>query len=268
MHDLALCAIFQNEAPYLKEWIEFHSLVGVQHFYLYNNLSTDPYLNILQPYITSGQVDLSDWPYQSVGHDDWTKLQCQTYENLIQRVKGEVIWLAFLDIDEFLFPVCENDLVNFLSGYRDYAAVCVNWQMYGTSKVSHIPEGKLMIETLLLKAPTDHEENRLVKPIVQPSRVVRVKNPHTFVYQSGDFQVNSNKEPFQGFLSPHIAIDKIRINHYWSKDENYFFKVKAPRRKKWGESASAMIARINTLNQVEDGAILRFIPALRQKVGL
>lgn len=38
-YELAICAIFQDEAAYLKEWIEFHKLVGVQHFYLYNHAS-------------------------------------------------------------------------------------------------------------------------------------------------------------------------------------------------------------------------------------
>jgi hypothetical protein len=32
--NLAITAIFQNEAPYLKEWIEFHLLMGAEHFYL------------------------------------------------------------------------------------------------------------------------------------------------------------------------------------------------------------------------------------------
>ena len=29
MHYLAVCAIYRNEGPYLREWIEFHRLVGV-----------------------------------------------------------------------------------------------------------------------------------------------------------------------------------------------------------------------------------------------
>lgn len=41
-HDyLSIGAIFKDEAPYLAEWIEFHRLVGVEHFFLYDNLSTD-----------------------------------------------------------------------------------------------------------------------------------------------------------------------------------------------------------------------------------
>ena len=38
---LAIAAIFRDEAPYLKEWIEFHRAVGVERFYLFDNLSTD-----------------------------------------------------------------------------------------------------------------------------------------------------------------------------------------------------------------------------------
>ena len=33
---LSICAIYRDEAPYLVEWIEFHRLVGVEHFYLYD----------------------------------------------------------------------------------------------------------------------------------------------------------------------------------------------------------------------------------------
>ena len=49
--DLAIATMFQDEARWLKEWLEYHLLVGVQHFYLYNNLSSDNYQDVLQPYI-------------------------------------------------------------------------------------------------------------------------------------------------------------------------------------------------------------------------
>ena len=70
-YELSIGAIFQNEAPYLKEWIEFHKLVGVEHFYLFNNCSTDDYLAILQPYIESGEVDLFQWPTRAVSWENW-----------------------------------------------------------------------------------------------------------------------------------------------------------------------------------------------------
>jgi hypothetical protein len=43
-HNLAVCAIFRDEAPFLDEWIRFHIGVGATHFYLYNNFSSDDFV--------------------------------------------------------------------------------------------------------------------------------------------------------------------------------------------------------------------------------
>ena len=34
LYDLAVVAIFKDEARYLKEWLDYHLLAGVEHFYL------------------------------------------------------------------------------------------------------------------------------------------------------------------------------------------------------------------------------------------
>jgi hypothetical protein len=38
---LFIGAIIYNEAEYIAEWIEYHLLVGVQKFYIFDNESTD-----------------------------------------------------------------------------------------------------------------------------------------------------------------------------------------------------------------------------------
>lgn len=63
-HYLAVCAIAKDEGPYFKEWIEYHRLVGVGKFYIYDNESTDDTKKILEPYIASGLVDYLYWPGQ------------------------------------------------------------------------------------------------------------------------------------------------------------------------------------------------------------
>src|ERR1700733_4250019 len=70
-YQLAICAIFRDEAPYLKEWIEFHKLVGVEHFYLYNNCSEDDYSAVLQTYIDQEEVELIQWPYLANSWENW-----------------------------------------------------------------------------------------------------------------------------------------------------------------------------------------------------
>ena len=44
---LSICAIYRDEAFYLREWLEFHRLVGVERFFLYHNLSIDDHLSVL-----------------------------------------------------------------------------------------------------------------------------------------------------------------------------------------------------------------------------
>lgn len=49
-----MCRIFKDEAPYLEEWIEYHRLVGVDRFYLYDNNSSDDYMDRIRRYVDEG----------------------------------------------------------------------------------------------------------------------------------------------------------------------------------------------------------------------
>lgn len=261
-YEIALCAIFQNEADYLKEWIEFHKLVGVQHFYLYNNLSDDHYYQVLEPYIVSGEVELLEWDnvYHEDGSRHWSLTQTSAYEHAIKLAKRKAKWLAILDTDEFLFPVQEDNLVDFLRAYECEAALCVNWQMYGTSGVSSILPGHLLIEDLIYKGPTEYGENVHVKSIVRPKWVESVPNPHYCNFLYNCYQVNSNKEPSFGPFS-YVLVDKIRINHYWTRDETFFYEKKVPRREGWADGASFI--RAANINEVVDTSIYKYVDRLR-----
>lgn len=262
-YELAVAAIFQNEAPYLKEWIEFHKLVGVQHFYLFNNISTDDYLSVLAPYMAKGEVDLIQWPYEKTSCEHWLHIQCSSYEHAIQMAAGKAKWLAILDIDEFLFPTVGDHLGTFLKEYEKYGGVGVNWQLFGTSGIAQIPKDKLLIGTLLLKAPEQYHENLNMKSIVRPEAVASCPSPHFVIYKLGYYQVNANQEPFQGPFPPYVAVDKIRVNHYWSRDEAFFYATKVKRRAGFNEAANQAEQRVHNLNIVPDHAILRFVPQLQ-----
>ena len=47
LYDLAVVTIIKNEAPYIKEWLDYHLLAGVNHFYLYDNQDDDEQKKIL-----------------------------------------------------------------------------------------------------------------------------------------------------------------------------------------------------------------------------
>ncbi len=124
-YSVSIAAIFKNEAPYLKEWIEYHKIAGVDHFYLYNNESEDDYMEVLNSYIEDGTVTLIDWPYK--------QKQLESYCDCIKRFKDETRWLGFIDIDEFVVPIQDNDIYSFLKKYEsNRPAVLLYWKIFGT----------------------------------------------------------------------------------------------------------------------------------------
>lgn len=125
-YNVSICAIFKNEAPYLKEWIEFNNIVGVDHFYMYNNNSEDDYEAVLKSYIKSGLVTLIDWPQN--------QKQMECYQTCIKDFSGETKWLGFIDIDEFIVPKSTDSIYEFLKAFENKAgAVNLYWKLFGTS---------------------------------------------------------------------------------------------------------------------------------------
>lgn len=263
-YEFAIAAIFQNEAPYLKEWIEYHKIVGAQHFYLYNNQSNDHYLEVLSPYLQDGTVELVDWNDPDFLHNG----QKNGYRDAIQKCQGKVKWLALIDLDEYFVPKFHNNMADLLAEYNDkeIGGLCVNWQMFGTSNVAKINNGELLIEKLILKAPVDHNENLHVKSIVRPDYVVDPPHVHYFEYDKEHHQVNTRRETISGSRSSYVLIDTLQLNHYWTKDEAFFYTTKIPRRLQWGDTMAIINERLTILNQVQDSAIQRFVPLLKSKM--
>ena len=113
-YNLAIVAIMKNEGPYLKEWIEFHKLVGVQKFYLYDNDSNDDTRQILDEYIKDGTVDYTFFPGQ--------KMQLPAYNDCIEKHKNETKWLAVIDLDEYIVPTKEDSILPLLNEQNDKVA--------------------------------------------------------------------------------------------------------------------------------------------------
>jgi len=279
-YDLAICAIFRNEARFMKEWIEFHKLVGVQHFYLYNHFSEDNYLEILQPYIDTGEVELIDWTLEKIDHireDGYYNLawQPQAYDDCLKKVKGIVKWLAVIDLDEFLLPVKKMSLIDFLKDYEEYGGICPNWVMFGTSNVDKVPDDKLMIECLTM---CDPKGDKTVKSIVRPERVVKMHHVHRADYKKGFFDVNSDKQRIRGksSFSSYILLDKLRINHYWTGDGDRLLHVKLANKLAMDSLEIQYIERLkilrdwlnkaSTWNVTEDVTIHKYLGALKEKM--
>ncbi|MGE0725474.1 MAG: glycosyltransferase family 2 protein [Alphaproteobacteria bacterium] len=229
-HELALCAIFKDEAPNLAEWLSFHHQVGVERFFLYDNESSDGWKDAI---IASGLAR-----HVEVTPTLGKAMQLTAYLDCLRRHGADARWIAFVDCDEFLFPTDGGDLRMLLRDYADQPALAANWVLFGSSGHRERPPGLVsqryvrrgrmgvvLGHSSFLRAPgldptlsaSYRPMNTHVKAIVQPARTIRPLSPHHFEYRDGALAVGEGGDPVDGPWSGHIAVERVRINHYWSK---------------------------------------------------
>ena len=214
MGKLALCLRFRDEARYLEEWIEYYKAAGADHFFLYNNYSSDDYLCVLKPYRDQGLITLIDWPR--------TPASPSAENNCIRRTRGRFDWVGFIDADEFV--VIQNGLSvpDFLDGYSCAPAVALHWYYFGSSGHEHRPRD-WVIRAYRLRASCP---NQHFKVFVRPDQVTRNRNSHNFYYRRARSAVRTDKRSVFGSMGPVGIADMAWINHYFFKSlEDYLEKA-------------------------------------------
>ena len=224
---LAVCAIAKNEGPYFKEWIEWHRAHGVEKFYIYDNESTDETKDVLAPYIESGLVEYNYWPGR--------KRQLAAYDDCFERHRLETRWLAVIDLDEFIVPIQDKTIPEFLHRMENFSVVEINWLVYGSGGARKREPGGVM-ERFRKHSFLEHRLNTHVKSIADPRRVCTMIGCHEAARISGHAADSHGTSLRKGFGDRKPQQDVIRINHYAVKSYEEFLGKRARGR-----------ARINTL---------------------
>ena len=266
-YNLSICAIFKNESPYLTEWIEYHRLTGVDHFYLYNNGSLDTFKRVLRPYIAENLVTLIHWPDLTSSSNDeqhiWPlSTQVTAYENAIKWVAAkETKWLLFLDIDEFLVPLTSDKITETLEQYGEYPGIVISTEFFDAAKKGSLPQRKLVIESLEITAPFKQDIYRAVeKTILKPDQC------SAFMWPPYKCTFKDNRESIK------ISKTELRINRY--RDRLRFQDIEKVAKVLHFNQADFPQNEINELlklgYEIEDQerAIYRFIPDLYKKLGM
>ena len=233
LYDLAVAAIFKDEGHYLKEWLDYHLLAGVEHFYLYNNDSSDDFTEVLAPYVEENLVTLTDWSGKL--------MQYPAYNDALEKFRFECRYMMFIDIDEFIFPKSTRSITEVVDEIllRDpnAAGLSMHWQVFGSNGLEKADYSRGVLERFTRRAPRDwiidlpdHKGNRSVKSIVNPRRADYLWNPHFAIYFPPFHAVNENGAMVKEFLNDPVTVDKIAVNHYFTKSfEEYLAKIKRGR---------------------------------------
>ena len=122
-HDIAVCTMIDSLSKYntrLKEWLTYNILLGVEHFYIFDNrisrstsiddVDHDLRSSILKPFIDANIVTLIYYPFIPTKEMHWNSIQRSTFQKMLQQFGHKNKWIGFFDIDEYFVP--SVDIIN------------------------------------------------------------------------------------------------------------------------------------------------------------
>jgi hypothetical protein len=271
---VAICAFVRNEERFLREWIVYHLLIGVSHFFVYDNNSTDRTWSLMDELEREGYITREKVPGSGMQ-------QRETYNRCVHDHLQEADWFAVIDSDEFLNMVNETELClgDFMARYQAFASVHLQWAMFYTDDVVSYQDRSLILE--------NHHERfyrNLTKAIhnskyIKPITIVDIHGARDGITKIGPTNetvqiwvsraapvVNvygkptgvriSNGQTFYGFF---------QLNHYFSRSfEEYLLKCAR------GSAIDTSVYSLELLWEREaepkvlDESIQRIVPLLRE----
>ncbi|KAL0364136.1 UNVERIFIED_CONTAM: Glycosyltransferase family 92 protein RCOM [Sesamum angustifolium] len=209
-YELCVCTMVWNQASAIREWIMYHSWLGVERWFIYDNNSDDGIDEVIQELdLENYNVTRHVWP--------WIKTQEAGFSHCALRARAECEWVSFMDVDEyFYFPYSpprhqrfrkssyagQNSLralvANFSSASRTIAEIRTTCHSFGPSGLNSPPsQGVTVGYTCRLQSPERHKS--IVRPDALDTTLLNVV--HHFHIKKGFRYIN---------LPQSTAI----INHY------------------------------------------------------
>lgn len=122
--------------------------------------------------------------------------------------------------------------------------VSIPWRMFGTSGVETLGEGELLTEKMLWRSTDKDPKNQTVKSIHRPEAI--------------EFCLIHIAEKLKpGFGAKTFKSEFVQLNHYWTRTAEFC-------EKKRNFSKENRPEFFESLDQVEDLAILKFLPEIKE----
>ena len=125
---IGLCCIAKKENKYIKEYVDYYLKLGFNKIILYDNndINGEIFDNILKKYINKNFVEL-------INYRGLDKPQKIAYTHCYNMNKNNFDWIAFYDVDEFLYLINYTNVRTFFSFYKfkNCSSILINWKYYG-----------------------------------------------------------------------------------------------------------------------------------------
>jgi len=252
---VAVVAIVRDEKPFLDEWLAYHRLLGVDHFFVYDDepdLSMPGFLKPHSPYVT-----VVPW-FERHRHLPGRNKQTKAYTHALSNGLSSFEWVAYIDVDEFLRPRRHVTVPDFLSGFdRSVSSVSLNWMVFGHNGFYEDPEGLVtssLTKRMLLPSPR-------CKSISRCADIAKVESAHRVVLRRG-CRVGAAGG---GFTDSHVipgTEDIACVNHYQCRSFTRW--MSRPDR---GEAADDPVGLFpeNDWRWSKDGCLRQFVAVVAAK---
>lgn len=140
----ALVGIGKCENNYIREWVIHYLDIGFDKIFLLDNNDKDGerFEYVIGDFINDKKVELIDVRGE-------TNAQIRNYDNIYSSTKlKDFDWVAFFDIDEFLY-IDKNIKVNdFLNDHKfdNYNCIAINWKYYDDNNLVSIKNGNYNVQ--------------------------------------------------------------------------------------------------------------------------
>jgi hypothetical protein len=211
MHYLTNLIFCCNEGSFIKDHIDIHRALGVEHFVIYDRSYIPPYPRD----IFSGVSDVEVLTYPT----DKYHLISHCYRDGMIYLQGKTKWCAVNDVDEVFCPTKVDDLRVMLQEYERYSAVSFNWKMFGSSWHEKEPN-QCPYLSFTKRANNNFNPNQHVKSIVQVSDVSigkRWRSSHHPPLEAPRFQVNEKFRYINGPFNEDVSYDVCAVYHYFTR---------------------------------------------------
>lgn len=197
-----LCSIAKKENKYIKEFVQFYKKLNFNKIILYdNNNIIEPRLeNIIKKYVQNKFVKIIN--YRGIDRP-----QAKAYNECYKKYNKYYDWIAFYDIDEFLYIINYTNINQFLllNKFKKCQSIIINWKYYGDNN-------KIFYENKSLN-------ERFTFPFFFKKK--KVKKSQIFYYSAGKSIVRGKLNLIWG-LFPHYFKNTNNCRPNGEILENYF----------------------------------------------
>ena len=126
--NVAICSIAKQENLYIKEFVEYYRNLGIKKIFLYDNneLKGENFKEVLSNHIYKDFIEIKN--YRGM-----ISPQKKAYTDCYINNNNKFDWIAFYDIDEFLYLENYSNINDFLSlpKFKKCSSILINWKYYG-----------------------------------------------------------------------------------------------------------------------------------------